>query len=170
MGRLWRCQKHTSFADNFIFFKLVTRKQTVDSCHKHISFADNFIFFKLVTRKQTEHEHQHQQLKTFMQTDYLPSRQYHLQSADSWCISRQYRKRCLAWKSRHFWYQLSKLCTLNFSFHNLSKISICLSGTFSLQHLLETLNTSLLFLKINNPCTQLKLLHSFNQIHNRHNW
>ena len=77
------CQKHTSFADNFIFFKLVTRKQTVDSCHKHISFADNFIFFKLVSRKQTEHEHQHQQLKTFMQTDYLPSRQYHLQSADS---------------------------------------------------------------------------------------
>ena len=38
------CQKHTSFADNFIFFKLVTRKQTADGCHKHISFADNFIF------------------------------------------------------------------------------------------------------------------------------
>ena len=38
------CQKHTSFADNFIFFKLVARKQTADSCHKHISFADNFIF------------------------------------------------------------------------------------------------------------------------------
>ena len=32
------------------------------------------------------------------------------------------------------------------------------------------LNTSLLFLIINNPCTQLKLLHSFNQIHNLHNW
>ena len=30
------CQKHTSFADNFIFFKLVARKQTADSCHKHI--------------------------------------------------------------------------------------------------------------------------------------
>ena len=38
------CQKHTSFADNFIFLKLVTRKQTADGYHKHISFADNFIF------------------------------------------------------------------------------------------------------------------------------
>ena len=38
------CQKQTSFANNFIFFELVARKQTADSCHKYISFADNFIF------------------------------------------------------------------------------------------------------------------------------
>ena len=45
------CQKHTSFADNFIFLELVARKQTADGCHKQ-----TILFFKLVTRKQTEHE------------------------------------------------------------------------------------------------------------------
>ena len=64
------CHKPTSFADNFIFLNLVTRKQTGDSCHKHTSFADNFIFLKLVTRKQTEHEQQQlSRAQTFLQTD-----------------------------------------------------------------------------------------------------
>ena len=85
-----------TFVHIFLALKIISTKDLIvedkqgieqvlkaDCCQKHTSFADNFIFFKLVTRKQTEHEHQHQQLKTFMQTDYLLSRQYHLQSADS---------------------------------------------------------------------------------------
>ena len=41
-----------------------------DCCQKHTSFADNFIFLKLVTRKQTEHEQQQlSRAQTFLQTD-----------------------------------------------------------------------------------------------------